>query len=472
MTLFLHHTVIAIGLVLLIAGCGDDASDENDASECDPNGQDCEEGMVCEESIGETMRCAAPVFIKGEVLDFSDETTIEGAMIQAVNPNMSPVGTSDVSAEDGTFTLQVPAVRDEDGVPIQGAYTLRAQASGYQIFPSGFRQSLPLDVSDAQESDEGWVLQNTISTVELISLPESSATLGAITGKIVSDTCAGILVVAENESGALPGYSDAECNYTIFNVPPGTYTVSGYAADLQLDSADATVSGSDIVDGVVLNSADSPLNTISGNVQIVNAPGDSVTSVVLAVESTFEESIAKGEVPPGLRVGDVTGEFTIAGVPNGRYVVLAAFENDDLVRDPDQSIGGTQIVHIEVPDSSAGNQLTISEGFKITEALAVISPGADGPERISTATPTLEWADDSSEDGYEVAVFNAFGEEVWKDEVVSVSGNKTVTLQYGGPSLEPGMYYQFRVISFKDTKDGRTYISATEDLKGVFFYFP
>ena len=51
-----------------------------------------------------------------------------------------------------------------------------------------------------------------------------------------------------------------------------------------------------------------------------------------------------------------------------------------------------------------------------------------------------------------------------------MTGSKTVTHAYGGDALAPG-YYQFRALSWREEKKGsgtRTYISATEDLKGVF----
>ena len=197
-----------------------------------------------------------------------------------------------------------------------------------------------------------------------------------------------------------------------------------------------------------------------------------MTSVVLAVESTFVEAAGRGTVPPGLRVGNVLTDFNIEGVPDGRYVVLAAFENDGLVRDPDQTIGGTQIVRIEVPDPGTGNVIELPEGFKVTGALAVVSPGADGPEEIFTTTPTLEWEDDSSEEGYELRVFDAFGNEIWSEEIGPVSGSATVAHTYAGPTLEPGMFYQFRATSFREKLGDRTPISTTEDLKGVFQYLP
>jgi len=204
----------------------------------------------------------------------------------------------------------------------------------------------------------------------------------------------------------------------------------------------------------------------------VNAPGGSMTSVILVVEDTFDASVARGEAPSGLRAPgtgapNVTGAFSIAGVPAGKYVVLAAYENDDLVRDPDTSISGTDFVHIEV--KSGEPTLEISDGFKVTQALGTVAPGVDGPEAVSEK-PDLVWADDSSEDGYALRVFDALGNEVWQQlDLPPVKGSKTVSVKYEGP-LDPGMYYQFRVSSWRQPSKGeRTSISTTEDLRGVFF---
>ncbi len=67
-------------------------------------------------------------------------------------------------------------------------------------------------------------------------------------------------------------------------------------------------------------------------------------------------------------------------------------------------------------------------------------------------------------------VFDAFGNEIWSEELGPVSGSATVIHTYAGPALEPGMFYQFRATSFRDKQEGRTGISTTEDLKGVFQY--
>lgn len=473
---------IAIAGLLIAAGCSTrpPTSVNEDDGTCDLAEPTCAEGFVCEVvADGENGLCATPLIIRGIVVDIADDTPIEGALVQAVDVNGAAVGTSGQTDSDGAYEITVPAIRDEDGNPIDSAYTLRAQAAGFQAFPTAIRPALPFDAETAtigtiqnevEDETTELLIENTLTTIKLIALPGDTSQLGSISGTIQAGLNAGLLVVAEGVGEALIGFSDSEGLYTIFNVPAGSYTVDGYVAGVQLDTATTTLEPMEMKTNVDLIEADRTLNSISGSVQIVNAPGGLLTSVVLAVESTFLETTARGEVPPGLRVGGIDGAFTIENIPDGDYVLLAAFENDDLVRDPDQSISGTQIVHLTVPDQEQGNTLTFSDGFKITESLAVIGPGNDGPEEITTVTPTLEWADDSSEDGYEVRVFDAFGNQVWSTELESVSGSETITLTYAGPPLEIGMFYQFKATSFRERNGPRTAISTTEGLRGVFYY--
>jgi hypothetical protein len=187
----------------------------------------------------------------------------------------------------------------------------------------------------------------------------------------------------------------------------------------------------------------------------------------------FDTVLERGPVPMGLRAPSppdaqtVSSAFTIVGVPSGTYKALAAFENDILVRDPDTSIGGTTLQEVTVA-RGAGTS-TLDESFKVTEALAVISPGAEVPEWVA-APPDLVWADDSSEDGYHLWVYDAFGNLVWEvEEVPRVTGDKEVRVAWDGPALETGMAYQFRVASYHD-EDGQVFIAKSEDLRGVFFF--
>jgi hypothetical protein len=96
-------------------------------------------------------------------------------------------------------------------------------------------------------------------------------------------------------------------------------------------------------------------------------------------------------------------------------------------------------------------------------------PGVDVPELV-TEPLTFTWADDSSEDRYEIVVFDSYGNKVWEDLAVpKVSGAVNVTHAYGGPTLETGLYYQFRATSYRDSGVNPGPISTTEDLRGVFF---
>lgn len=336
---------------------------------------------------------------------------------------------------------------------------LRADAAGFATFPSGLRVAIPVDVSQPEKTSAGYRVVNDTTTVALDELADATR-LGSVSGKVLAEGAAGTLVVA----GSASGVADKDGTYVIFNVPAGEHEVRGYAAGLSLEPASALVKAGDEVTGVDLAVSDAALGAVNGSVSFVNASAKT-TSVVLVVASTFNETLKRGEVPRGLRAFPVTGSYAFADVPAGDYVVLAAFENDDLVRDPDESIGGTAIQSVSV----SGSAMDVA-GFKITGALAVVAPGADAPQLLDGA-PRFEWADDSSEDGYEVTVLDTFGTEVWKNvDVPRVSGASSVTLDYAGPELSAG-YYQFRAVSWREEKKGtaaRTYISATEDLKGVF----
>ncbi len=333
------------------------------------------------------------------------------------------------------------------------------------------------DADDDGEPDEEERLVLDTPTTEVALIPLTNAGGGTIHGSIGGDegpVPAGTLVIAEGAGTPAPyGLADRSGEFTIFNVPPGAVTVSGYRSGIEVTPASVDVAAGTTheVELTVAASGDA-LASVSGSASIVNAPGGSQTSVVLVPSSVFNEPLERGPVPFGLRAPDpgiavnVNGAFTISQVPAGTYKVLAAFENDDLVRDPDISIAGTQIQEITV---TSGQTVEVPENFKVTEALAVVRPGAEEPEGVS-GTPTFEFADDSSEDRYIVVVYDALGDLIWeKTDVPGVSGSDTVEVEYGGPALISGMWYQFWATSVRDKQGDETRISRTEDLRGVFY---
>jgi hypothetical protein len=435
------------------AACGDDEPPpEESKSECSVStGEGCKDGKVCEEVEGEKPACFAPVSLAGRVFDLSNDAAIEGARVVARDANGAAVSSVAVTDAEGSYELRVPAKRRSGGEVAAQSVTLRADASGFLVFPLAPRVALPVELSDATGTPPS--LSSALTDIGLIRLP--AADRGTISGRVLADHPGGTLVVA----GGATGVADTSGDYAIFNVPAGPVSVNGYLPGVNLASRDLTLAANDEETGVDLDVVSDATAIVDGSVQIVNATGGATTSVILVVESTFVEMTARGEAPPGLRVGDVSGSWSIAGVPNGRYVALAAFENDGLVRDPDTSIGGTDIVHFDVtgPDVSL-------EGFKVTGALAVVAPGANEPEAVS-GTFDLSWEDDSSEDTYDLTVFDALGNLTWEQSgIVGPNGSRPVVVPYAGPALARGMFYQFRAISIKDGVP----ISTTEDLRGVF----
>jgi hypothetical protein len=453
----------AAALLLLVTGC----SSSNDA--CDPIAQTgCEEGLVCEEVVGGEPGCFAPVVVRGNVFDLADESAIEGATVVALDANRSPASTVAVTDLNGDYEIQVARQRDTDGNPMGGDITLRADAAGYQTFPSGIRQALPIDLSTPVEMNGVLVVQTVATDVGLIALPSGAGT-NEIFGTVeVPSDRTGVLVVAESAGQTPQGFTaiaDRDGAYRIFNLPDGDFSVLGYAQGVSYAAEDVSLSGGEEAEVNLSLFGDAP-GTVTGSVQIVNPGAGQGTSYILVVESTFNETLARGETPPGLRAPEGTdfvdsGSWVIEGVPAGSYKVLGAFENDRLVRDPDFGQGNTEIVRVEV---TAGQSVE-APSFKITGSLDVIAPGAEGAEEV-TGTPVFSWVDDSGEDRYQIEVFDTFGEMIWSDPAIPGSSGSDPEVVYAGPALEPGMYYQFRVTSF-DVNDRP--LSRTEDLKGVFF---
>ncbi|HEY5920957.1 MAG TPA: hypothetical protein VIV11_04770, partial [Kofleriaceae bacterium] len=340
--------------------------------------------------------------------------------------------------------------------------TLRADANGYVTFPSGIRPALAFDTSSAVLTDGRYEIASSLTDVGLLKLAPNGPATGTVKGKVADNpTDASVLVVAEVGGVGHTAIAGRDGEYAILNVPVGAASVQAYARGHNYVGKDVDVSAG-VATEVNLDLSSAAASTVAGSVSIVNGQLGEGTSVILVVESTFKAALARGETPPGLRAPEpgeaptIDGAFSITGVPAGRYVVLAAFENDNLVRD-ESGIGGTAIVHQEV---IAGQDVEIGEGFKVTGSVDIVGPGATTPETV-TGTPTFTWLDDSSEDRYEVTVFDSYGNIVWE----AGTPKSVVTLTYAGPPLEAGMYYQFRVASIKDPAE---VISRSEDLKGVF----
>jgi hypothetical protein len=420
----------------------------------------CETGQFCEEVEGGEPLCFAPVSVKGRVLDALKLEPIPGARVTARDEDGVVTSSVATSGVDGRYEIALSAKRTADGKPVSTLYTLRGDAKAFATFPGGIRPALPFDVAKAvapADPKGPYVFEDATTTIGLLPLPAPGG-LGTVRGTVRGDRPGGTLVTV----GAASGVAAVDGEFVVFNAPAGAGQARGFRGGVQLTAPDVDVPADGEVTEVVLEPrADVPLATLRGNISFANAEGATGTSVVLVTETSFNEALETGEVPPGLRVENVSAAFSMAGVPDGAYVVLASLDNDGLVRDPDPNIAGTQIVRLTVTN---GVPSASDFSFKVTEALAVRSPGAVSPE-IVAAPVTAVWVDDSSEEKYELTIFDAFGTEVWaQPDVPLVNGGKDVRVPYAGPTLQPGMVYQFRATSFR--RGGP--ISRTEELRGVF----
>ncbi len=472
-------------LASLLAACGGGSTQ---VPACNPaNASSCGSGQVCEAVPGGQPACFAPLVVAGRVFDLASANAatngISGARVVALDANRAPASRVTVSGANGAYRLQVPWPRNADGSPVAGSVTLRADAPGFQTFPSGLRQALPIDVASAVKGTAAWTVQSIETDLGLIGLA-STASLASIHGTVAAPPGgAGVLVVASPTGSTQPGVgltgvADKDGSYAIFNLPasaaPGaSYDVQAYAAGANyVPGAAALTPGADVaVNLAVKNTATA---TVTGSVDITgqNLPASPVTSVILVVKSTFDPGLGRGEAPPGLRVGGLTtlaNAFSIPGVPDGTYVALAAFENDGLVRDV-SGIGGTAPVEAAVSGGAVSSCSNTCQ-FKVTGAVTLDAPFAAPydatPWPASSATPTFSWTAYPSADTYVVSVVDALGNQALAPTILPKSTTSYTYPSSGAATLVSGMYYQFKV---EVTQLGVTGpASQSEDLKGVFY---
>ncbi len=451
----------------LVSGCKSNTCDLNKADACD-------KGEVCEAVEGAEPACFPETALSGRVFDATTNTGIAGARVVAIDATTNAAASDVVlTGEDGSYRIPFQFSRTSDpaaGVTTR-SFTLRVASEGYQNFPTAIRVAVPVQVTRA---DDPKALPENTRDVSLLPIEGADpATLGSISGKVSDGSAAvgGVLVVAEGGAEASSAVTDSSGNYAILNLPAGTYAVHGYVAGKDFEPATgvALASGEEKTPVDLAVKATPQLTTITGGVNLVDASGRTAEPVVvLALASTHE-------VPAGLQSGTPGQRFNLAGIPPGTYDILASYNNDGLVVDPDpQQL--PRPIRITLPDDAPGGTLDVG-AFKITGAVDLNSPGKELNEApIPAAGLTFDWVDDAGEDFYSVEVFDAFGTRIWGADPISTSTGGTEptfvarnvhTLVYAGPALDPGATYQWRVTSYTNTPVQKP-ISRSENLRGIF----
>ncbi len=432
----------------------------------------CTNGLVCERVKDKgNPYCFQPLMLQGTVKVLGATTPISGAEVSAVDVNGVPAGAIAHSDSAGAWSLRVETERSDDkGTPIFRTVMLRAAAQDFQAFPSGVRNSLPIDTSTAKAQAEGkpLILANSLTDLALAALSDAEKGNKGVSGTVELATGQSALVVLEGaRTYSTP--TDGAGAFHLFNVAPGSYKAQAYSKGSNFTAVDViAVAGSDTT-GVALKKSTVSTATMTGSVSLVGGANGAGTSVVMAIESTFIEVLARGDLVSGLRAPEtggptLTGSYSISGIPDGKYVVLAAFENDGNVRDPDPNISGTQLAHVTVSNGVA----SVNPSFKVTGAIETVSPGASDTIEEIAGTPTFTWKPYSSAKTYDLVVFSSSGVKVWGNpavlDVKNAAGN--IAVAYGGlVPLKPGLIYQWRATALGNAGNP---ISLTEDLKGLF----
>jgi hypothetical protein len=369
-----------------------------------------------------------------------------------------------------TYVTNVDGVVDESKLSV-GNYQLKISAQGYNSSPPPRVPPLPVKVY----SD-----QTTTVTIELFPI-DTNLIVGKISGKVSSDNnpVAGALVIAELDGDSYTTISAADGSYILHNVEEGSADITAYIKGLNFPTlsavivtADTTTNDQDLFASDVAN------GTISGTLQFVAGGTDLTTDITLIDRVTRE-------VIPGMRVyTDASNNYTMSGLPNGDFEIIASMLNDNNVIDPDEAVTqGDPLVTVTngIVDPS-------TRSFKVTGAVVMDTPSTpfDNMVPVLTATPTFTWHSESSysnANDFAIEVINEYGETVWGgfgglDPVegvptVTVPGG-TYTIDYAGPALQSGRYFQLRIYAMKNDNNAILYpngyklISVTENLDGVF----
>jgi hypothetical protein len=467
-----------LGLIVLLGACGGGGSENKT---CDPSktGQ-CNTGFSCEPVAGGEPACFPDTIITGKVFDATMPTKVlPGARVIAIDGSTNAAA-SNVAITDATGVYKVavhlPRAADAtaDAANKTKDYTLRVSAKGYLDFPSPIRQAIPIHVMRF-ENDK--VLRVNMRDVALLPLMGAATTLGSLGGTVRDGTLPvpGVLVVAEGGGKAFSTVSDAAGAFVILNVPAASYDVHGYIAgkDFTPLTGVALAASQDKTDLALVTRTPAMLSKLTGSIDIVN--GQTTTTETLIVLATA----ATREVPAGLAKMTAGHNYEIDGVPPGSYLILASFNNDDLVRDPDPQQLPRPIL-VNLPADAPGGTLAVGT-FKITGDVGIVAPGTGAPDEapVPAAGLTLRWMDDSGEDFYGISMTDAYGVRIWGsapsttvEPTVKADKNAT-SIAYTGPALTPGQTYWWRVDSYKCLNNQTPCtlmkeISTSEDLRGVF----
>ncbi|MEN8245931.1 MAG: carboxypeptidase-like regulatory domain-containing protein [Thermodesulfobacteriota bacterium] len=389
----------------------------------------------------------------------------------------SAVENASVSVYDDKNLVVINATTDVDGefeYPLSpGSYYVKVAAQGYNPVPLKNQAAIPFEIIDDQTTTE---------SVMLDAHPNAGNT-GQVSGMVMtpapdSNGVADVLVVAEDSAQDLFAscVSGLDGDFVLYNVEPGTYTLSAYRSGYRQLSdpvvVDVLAEGIDEendIEIVTHGNAD-----LSGQITFL-----AITNGIVDITLIHPDT---GDTIPGLSTfNDANLTYLLESIPPGTYIAWASFRNDGYVMDPDWIFkSGLPVIIFDE------NSLDQELDFSVTGAVTITDPTNEAslvvPEIIHTDTPTFSWNPYPSTKEYIVEVYDSQGNTIWggyddtgvvqhpqidfhkTSEVFNFDGSATSLLQ-------DGETYRWKIYADNDdAANVQTLISSSEDQMGLFTY--
>ncbi|HEV8284430.1 MAG TPA: carboxypeptidase-like regulatory domain-containing protein [Chitinophagaceae bacterium] len=398
--------------------------------------------------------------LKGIVKDATTSSPLENVSVVVFNAdNNSPIGQTLKTNASGEFSTDLTP----------GNYFVKLSRQGYYPVPPPSLDAVPFSISVGQPTQNDGEM-----------FPFSTSNAGWIIGKVTSNgtPVQGALVVASDGQNkiAFSTSSDQNGDYSIFNVPAGSFNVQAYLASYNSTSVAASITSGIATTEINIDLQKNANATLTGNVR--NLAIDNKDVDITLIHPITKETI------PGLTTSTTNLAYSLTNIPNGIFIARATYKNDMRVMDPDRIAKFGEPVVTVSGGSSSPSTLTFDITGPVTLNAPTNSLATTVPVAASTR-PSFQWTAYPSTSDYVIEVMDAStGQVVWggfdksgplpvkkiiipsNQTSITYNSNSTATIS----DLVPGKIYRWRVYASKNdvtSSTGWTLISTSEDQVGL-----
>ena len=398
--------------------------------------------------------------LKGIVKDATTTSPLENVSLIIFNAdNNSPTGQTLKTNASGEFSADLPP----------GNYFVKLSKQGYYPVPAPLLEAVPFSISTGQ---------STQNDAEMF--PSSNSSAGWIQGKVTSggSPVQGALVVTVDATNkiAFSTSSDANGDYSIYNVPTGSFNVQAYLSNYNSNIVAASVTSNTGINGINIDLQKTGTATLTGSIRNLSISNKEV-------DITLIHPITK-ETIPGLTSTTSNLNYSLANIPNGSFIARATYKNDIRVMDPDRIAKFGEPVVIVSGGACTPSTLTFDITGPVTLNAPTNSLSTTVPV-VAPVKPTFQWTPYSSASDYVIEVMDAStGQIVWGGfdksgtlpvkKIVIPSNQTSIEYNANGTAtisnLVAGKIYRWRVYASKNDQNsstGWTLISTSEDQVGL-----